>query len=457
MCARLGHSCATGLRTGVCGRLGLRRVLLVWFGAMTLEVRLRRMALLASICGALVLLGAVSSASSEDVARAADPVVILLSWDGVRHDYPERADLPGLRRMQREGARADQLVPVYPSDTFPNHVSLATGTHPDRHGIMGNTFRDAEREPGFFSYDKDASWIEAEPLWCAAERQGVIAATYFWVGSETDWRGIGATYRKTPFDSSIGEDAKVEQILEWLDLPVRERPRLIMSWWHGADRPGHSKGPDHPSVVSALVEQDAQLVRLLEALDSRNAWPHTTLIVVSDHGMTRVTHPVPFGSALEQAGVRAQITRGSAIAHVFLEDPTQLEQAEQLLQGFAELRVYRRQDVPESLRIRHPTRNGDLVLVTDPPNTLVEPSSAREFLARVGSLVGWHTGMHGYDPEHPDMGAVFFAMGRGVAPGSVPARARTIDVAATVAKLLGIDPPSSSEGSVIPGIAVGLP
>ena len=215
--------------------------------------------------------------------RAAEAVVILLSWDGVRHDMPDRARTPALDRVAQSGTHA-ALRPVFPTNTFPNHVSLATGTFVDRHGIVGNVFEDRER--GRYRYSNDASWIEAEPIWAAAERQGVRAASFFWVGSETDWRGRGASYRRAPFDTKIGEDEKVDQILAWLDLPAAERPGLIVSWWHGADHAGHERGPDHADVVRALERQDVQLLRLLEGLDVRGAWDETTLIIVSDHGMS---------------------------------------------------------------------------------------------------------------------------------------------------------------------------
>ena len=123
-------------------------------------------------------------------ARAEAPVVIVLSWDGTRHDFPESADTPALGRMQREGLRAQRLIPPFPTNTFPGHVTLATGAPVDVHGIVGNRFTDRER--GLFDYSNDASWILAEPIWVAAERQGVRAATFFWVGSETDWNGQGA-------------------------------------------------------------------------------------------------------------------------------------------------------------------------------------------------------------------------------------------------------------------------
>jgi predicted AlkP superfamily pyrophosphatase or phosphodiesterase len=394
---------------------------------------------------ALALLGATA-------AVAAEPVVIVLSWDGVRHDYPDRARFPALERMAREGLRAGRLVPVFPSNTFPSHVSLATGTYPDRHGIVDNRFRDRER--GLYSMSDDASFIAAEPLWVAAERQGVRSATFFWVGSQTDWRGERATHRVSPFDSGVSEAAKVAQIVAWLDLPGQERPRLILSWWHGADRVGHRKGPDHPDVAAALAEQDAELAVLLAALDARQAWQETTLLVVSDHGMTAVSEDVRVEEALEAAEIEAEVIGGSAVAHVFLGEPKQLARAEATLQALPGVEVHRGDALPSSLRLAFPSRTGDLVLTTTPPRSLRNLGSARRAMIAAAGLAGWRPGLHGYDPEHPDMGAIFFALGRGVPAGARPERVRAIDVAATVAGLLGIEPPRDSEGRAIPELAL---
>ena len=114
------------------------------------------------------------------------PTVVLLSWDGLRFDFPDRGTFPGLLRMEQAGVRAGRLIPVFPSNTFPTHVSLATGTFPDRHGIVDNHFYD-RREARWYHKSSEADWIKAEPLWIAAERQGVLTATYFWVGSESGY------------------------------------------------------------------------------------------------------------------------------------------------------------------------------------------------------------------------------------------------------------------------------
>lgn len=390
------------------------------------------------------------------VSAADAPLVIVVSMDGVRHDYPERTTLPGMARMEAEGVRAERLLPVFPASTFPNHVALATGTHVDRHGIVDNRFYDRERNE-VFAYGNDAGWIEAEPLWVAAERQGVRSAVLFWVGSETDWRGVGATYRVAPFSDTIGEEEKLAQIRSWLDLPAAERPQLIMTWWHGADRDGHRTGPDSPEVVEALVEQDGFLQRLQAEIDERDAWATTTLVLVSDHGMTTVTEEIDAAAPLEEAGIEARlIPRGSHL-QVFLADPGQIDAAERALEKVAHATVYRREAIPDALRFRHPTRSGDLALLAAPPYYF--PGDG--FLYWLESTLQWafgvSKGMHGYDPQHPDMGAIFFAMGRGVPKGAELGVVRSIDVAPTVAKLLGIDPPKQAEGVAIPALSAAKP
>jgi len=412
---------------------------------MTVGVRVRQLALLT-----LLLVGMPVLAGQPGM-----PTVILLSWDGVRQDYPDlhpdMVSLPALARIAAEGARASRLTPVFPANTFPGHVSLATGTYPDRHGIPDNVFLD--REKGLYRYSPDANWLDAEPLWIAAERQGVPTATYFWVGSESDWHGQGTRHRMAPFDGDRPESEKVDQILAWLRLPPAERPRLVMSYWAGADEAGHHHGPDSAEVRSALAAQDAQLLRLLEGLDADGAWDTTTLIVVSDHGMLERGENLDLAGSLADAGIEATVL-GAAVGHVFLKDRAQLGEAERVARALEHVRVFRGADLPDSFRLRHPTRTGDLVVMADPPYTLDRPPGYEGALMAVLQAFGVSFGMHGYDPNLPEMGGVFMGMGRGVAPGLVLGEVRQIDVAATVARLLGIDPPLQSEGVPIPGIGV---
>jgi predicted AlkP superfamily pyrophosphatase or phosphodiesterase len=390
------------------------------------------------LAACLALVAAPLAAAGEPA-----PTVILVSWDGVRHDHPDRAELPALRRMEREGARVERLTPPFPSNTFPGHVTLATGTHPDRHGIIDNRFLDPE--DGEFDYDADARWLEAEPLWVAAERQGVRSAVLFWVGSETDWNGVSASQRVAPFDASLGEDAKVDRLLAWLDLPEPDRPHLLLSWWHGADREGHRVGPDHPAVAEALAGQDAALARLLAGLDAREAWPHTTLFVVSDHGMARAGPAHDAEAVLAAAGLAARVATGGGSAQIYLEDPRAVEAARAALDALPGVDAFARDALPERLRARH-RRSGDVVALASPPTRFAR-SGGGSWWARWVQRLRPSAGIHGYDPALPEMAGVLLAMGRGVPAGRRLPAVHAVDVAPTAAALLGIDPPRSSEGA----------
>jgi arylsulfatase A-like enzyme len=408
------------------------------------------------VCLALGALLAACSPSAAARAQPAPPTVILISLDGVRHDQPDRGPLPAFERMAGRGGRAERLVSVLPSSTCPAHVSMATGTHPDRHGIVANRFHDAAGEP--FSRRDTARWIEAEPLWIAVERQGVRAATFFWVGSETDWRGRRATERRAPFDDGIDEDAKVAQILAWLDTPPPARPGLIMSWWHGTDAVGHRKGPDHPDVFAQLADQDRALGRLLDGIDARGLWDATTLLVVSDHGMTVISREVPVAERLEALGIDADLDLGAGQAFVRLRDPeSDFDRALGVLRALDGVEAHPADRLPADWRLGYPGRVGDIVLVATPPCTFERLGMAAALAYRVLGAFGWTRGGHGHDPRHPDMAGIFFALGRGVAPGARWGAVRSIDIAATVARLLGVAPPAQSEGEPIAGIAPPAP
>ncbi|MCB1686007.1 MAG: ectonucleotide pyrophosphatase/phosphodiesterase [Pseudomonadales bacterium] len=383
----------------------------------------------------------------SDTPTDTAPIVVVLSWDGVRHDYPALGNYPALQRMAREGVRAGRLLPVFPSATFPGHVSMATGTYPDRHGIVDNRFFDAVR--GYYRDRSDASWIEAEPVWIAAERQGVPAATYFWVGSETDWRGRGTRYRIAPYDSSVSEAAKAAQIVAWLGLPEAERPRLIMSYWSGTDDVGHDRGPASGRLPAKMATQDAALAEVLKGIDALGLWPRTTLLVVSDHGMTASGKYLDVQGALADAGVGARIA-GSVVAEVYVDNPEQVGAAGAVLKAvLAEVtgaRVHAREGVPAELRISHPLRSGDWLVILPPPWTLSRPAGWAGVLWSAAYALGWDYGGHGYDAQLPDMAGIFFAMGRGVPADLTLDEVRQIDLAATVSRLLNIEPPASSEG-----------
>ena len=191
-----------------------------------------------------------------------DVYVVMLSMDGFRWDYPERLETPNLDYIARRGVRAEYIKPAFPSKTFPNHYSMATGLYPDNHGIVDNNFycpdlnltfrlgnRQAVENPAFYG---------GEPIWVTAEKQGITSASYFWVGSEAPVMGIQPTYWKR-FDGRVPFINRIDTVLHWLQLPDQKRPRLIMFYFQEPDTQGHETGPVSSEVDQIVLQLDSLL------------------------------------------------------------------------------------------------------------------------------------------------------------------------------------------------------
>jgi predicted AlkP superfamily pyrophosphatase or phosphodiesterase len=366
--------------------------------------------------------------------RPAAPTVVMLSLDGTTPELALR-EMATLREIARRGAVADRMLPAFPTNTFPNHVTLVTGVAPERHGIVDNAFVDPVR--GRYERDADPTWLEVEPLWSLLEGRGIPTAAYHWVGSEGPWRsGRGPRFWK-PFDADVGEREKVEQVLAWLaDGPADARPRLVTVWMHGADRAGHRHGPGAPELGEALREQDAALAALVAALDRDGAFETLTLVVVSDHGMDAVRERVDLAGALRRAGLRAEVVGGGGFAKLAVEGgDAAVARAVAVARGLG-LEAWPRGEAPPELLLAN-ARFGDAVVLA-PPGVAIGRLPLR--------------GAHGYSPDHPTMGALFAAMGRGVPAGVVLAGVRSLDVAPTLLALLGEPVPEWMQGRAIPGL-----
>ena len=135
-----------------------------------------------------------------------DTYLVVLSLDGFRWNYPAYMDTPVLDSLQSAGVKAQSLKASFPTKTFPNHYTIATGLYPDHHGIVLNSFyaEDLGKAYSIFNRESvaDGSFYGGEPIWITAEKQGQKSATLFWVGSEAPKDGLMPTYWK-PYDHQM--------------------------------------------------------------------------------------------------------------------------------------------------------------------------------------------------------------------------------------------------------------
>jgi predicted AlkP superfamily pyrophosphatase or phosphodiesterase len=372
------------------------------------------------------------------------PTVVLISMDGTRPAdvTPER--LPSLVELGEQGAAALGLTPVDPTNTFPNHVSLATGVRPEVHRLVNNNFIDPER--GEFKRDAPNTWIESEPIWSVAERHGLRAVSFYWVGSEGPWQGGPGPSETRKFSSRTLEKTKVDQILEWLSMPEsKERPRLITAWFHGADGASHDEGPESETVTKSLEPQDREIARLVREMEVRSLFDTTTLIFVSDHGMVEVGQRVNLRKALTDAGLSVSVIGIGGFSSVTFRkgkrSPGTVAQAVSVARALG-LEAWARESAPASWHVGDP-RFGDVVVHAPMGKTIVTAMTRIE-------------GVHGYSAAEPAMSGLLVARGRGVVAGTELGHVSGLAIAPTVLHLLGLPIPEQMKERPIPGLIRGL-
>lgn len=216
---------------------------------------------LASACAAL-LLGACASAPSSPTTKTtatqaassqAQRPLLLISIDALRADMLDRGIAPNLSLLAREGMRARWMTPSYPSLTFPNHYTLVTGLRPDHHDIVHNSMNDPLLGT-FRVSDRDAvgdgRWRDGEPIWVGAEKAGLPAASWTWPGGKAAIQGVRPSRRQT-FDKDVAPNARVDQVMGWLDDRSAPHPQLLTLYFEQLDEAGHDFGPQSAQYARA--------------------------------------------------------------------------------------------------------------------------------------------------------------------------------------------------------------
>lgn len=253
------------------------------------------------------------------------PYVILISLDGFRWDYVQRFKPPNLSQFIAEGVQAEALIPSFPSKTFINHYSIATGMYPERHGLVDNAFYDKQRDAvyrmGSREMVEDGTWYGGTPIWVQAQQHNIVSASFFFVGSEADVKGTRPSYYYR-YNGSIPNQRRVDQVLSWLQLPERERPHVISLYFSDMDDVGHRYGPNNDNMLQdALMSLDTVLGNLFEGLE-KSRLP-VNVIIVSDHGMMPINLDglLPI-EALEDPN-RYRIINNGALAYLYLHEGIQ--------------------------------------------------------------------------------------------------------------------------------------
>jgi len=383
---------------------------------------------------AMAVITVITVTSCSNLKPGSDkPYVVIVSLDAFRWDYDSIHGTPVLDDIARQGVMAERLIPSFPTKTFPNHYTIATGLYPDHHGLVNNSFYAPDLDLVYRIGDRamvsNGAFYGGEPVWVTARKQGMKSASFYWVGSEAPIQGMQPDYWK-PYDEEVPFGDRVDTVLKWLSLPVNKRPHLVTLYFEEPDAVSHSYGPASPETGAVVRSLDSLLGVLRTGLAKLPHGRNINLIVLSDHGMTEVdeAHYNYIFDTLPQAMVK-RIYGGNPVWAI---EPFEgkRDSVILLLNLQRGMKAYAKENLPAHLHYGTHPRIPEIVLVADPGWTAglrAEPGR-------------YSKGDHGYDWHFRDMHSIFYAEGPAFKKGFRADTLYNVDIYNIVTGILGLVP-----------------
>jgi arylsulfatase A-like enzyme len=428
----------------------------------------------------VAMLGAVAAIGAQPRPPApAARHVVLVTIDGLRGDYlaandPYQLKIPVLRALMRDGGASARTVSVFPTLTGTAHTSLVTGVHAAKHGILGNNRFD----PSVWNWDTDAydsqppyrdyADIKAETLWAAARARGMTTAAVNWPqtgGGPIDFRidvPVGRSVETvlgaiTAADTRMADHYKA---LVGAETLRRFKPAFMAVHFSLTDSVQHALGPGTPEALVALEETDANLGILVAAARRSDIADAVTFVITGDHGFLPLHTELAINLPLVEAGLIAKGTDGRPRWDAIVAPNRGLGSLYVREQGGRDAIVTRVRTALSAYAARYPGRfrvlerpqldvlgaDAEALLGVEPmPGYVLDARLAPPFAQAHSRAAG-----HGYSPETAGMETGLVLAGAGIRRGVRLPETRTIDVAPTIAALLGVPLPRA-EGQPIAG------
>ncbi len=401
-----------------------------------------------SIAFCLLLAVTIISCAQEKEQEPEKNFLLLISFDGFKYDYFERANTPNFDKFIAGGSKADGLIPVFPTKTFPNHYSIVTGLYPENSGIVSNTMYDKEMDKYYRIGDREAvenpAWYQGEPIWNTAERQGLTAGTLFWVGSEAPINDKYATYWKI-YDTNMDERTRIDTVVNWFTQTDKPNVDFATLYFSEVDTQGHGRGPNADSVNVYIEQADELLGYLVDRLEEKGIYDRTNIVIVSDHGMSELSadRVVLIDQIIDVT--RVQMVDWTPVSMINFTDSTykdeaiaKLKEAEKENGNF---RVFTKEEIPDYWHVKNHPRTTDLIVVADNGWQITSRNRLNFFIQ------GLPAGTHGFDNQEKDMQGIFLAHGPNIAEGTKIEAFENVHIYEMMCELLGIEP-AKNDGNI---------
>jgi predicted AlkP superfamily pyrophosphatase or phosphodiesterase len=429
---------------------------------------------------ALSLLAGLAVLAVQPAAQTpASRHVILVTIDGLRGDYlsstdPYHLKIPTLRGLIREGSASDRTISVFPTLTGTAHTTLVTGVPAARHGILGNNrFDPSVWTWGRENYDlqppyRDFAHVKAPTLWAAVRASGGTTAALNWpqtAGAPIDFMTDVVVGRSVdtllgPVNAANVRMADHYRALVAAETLVKRKPAFMAVHFSQTDTVQHAIGPGTPEALVALEDTDTNIGVVVEAARRGGIAADTTMVITGDHGFLPFHTELAINLPLVEAGLiakgpdghpqwQAMIAPNRGLGSVYVRDGAEraavIARVREVLSQY-ERRFPGRFRLVERDELNRLGADGDAVFGVEPVRGYVLDGRLSPPFAQAHNRAAGH----GYSPATPGMETGLVMSGAGVRRGVRLAETRTLDVAPTIAALLGIEL-RQAEGQPIAG------
>lgn len=413
--------------------------------------------------------------------------LIVISFDGLSTlDFEIIQSLPNFKKFIDEASYCKNVYSVYPTLTYPAHVTIVTGKYPKNHGIINNTLlQPGRRSPDWYWQRK---YVRGKTLYDIAIDRGMKVAALLWpvtakssiqynmpeIFANRPWQNqiMVSLFNGSPL-FQISLNNRFGALRDGLKQPnldnfthksliytIKEKkPDLILVHYTDLDTMRHHHGFNSKEAKEALKRHDRRLGDIIETLKENNIYDDSTIIALGDHSSIDEDKIINLNILLKQNGYIEMDTSGNITdyraivktcdgsAYVYVKDI----QNKKL--------IYEIRDLIDNFNKEHKcieavlTRDEARGLGADPQCAMMlEANRGYYFLDHVegeiikniepheaGRVPDVTNATHGYSPFKEEYTTVFMAAGCGIKKGAFIEKMNLIDEGPTMAKLLGLE------------------
>lgn len=218
---------------------------------------------------------------ATDHLKKSNNRVVMISLDGISVAGFKKARTPNLDLLLAEGALSTTTRVVMPSVTLPNWTSIFTGSGPEQHGVVDNTWEINKFVLPSIMSDNEGYYPSVFTV--LKENVPTVKTAFYY-----NWINLFYPHNRRNFDevSYLEDDAYVENYEKAFDFIVKYKndPILVFLYSVHTDHAGHKYGWDSAEYIKSIEEADDEIGVFLNKVKSEGLYDSTTFLFLSDHG-----------------------------------------------------------------------------------------------------------------------------------------------------------------------------